>query len=243
VFSLRPVLLAGIILAYAHRADAGGCAAGSADKVIQNTEIQAPSGVAALLQFGYEHGVCLGIEAPGPDQLQEPAQLHMVRSTARGVAQALVKAAPDQISQSISENQGVLLFRNPDSTSRFTQLDAVIPEFAIPVGSLEFAEMRLSAAISMYLDPSIKGFAGSLHQGPHFVGPIEEHERSARDLLTLIASQAGGAWIAGLCPAAPGAGSLLKCWTILPYDLSPEIFRARVAQRVAELLKERNSLK
>jgi hypothetical protein len=100
----------------------------SADKVIQDTEIQEPSGVAALLRFGYEHGVCLGIEAPGPDQLQEPAQFHVVRSTAREVVQALLRATPDQLSQS----QGVILFHNPDSAGRFTQLDAVIPEFTIP---------------------------------------------------------------------------------------------------------------
>jgi hypothetical protein len=230
--------IAGMLLASGLLAQAGACRADAANQLADNAEIQAPSALAALLQFAYEHGVCVGIEAPGLDLLQGLGQVHVAHSAAGDVLRALLKEKPYQS----SEKGGVVLVRSADSTSRVTQLDVVVPEFKMPRATLASAEALLFQGIRLSLDPSIKGFAGSVLGDVAEVGPLDEHERSAREILTLLASQAGGAWVSGLCPVAADSSSK-ACWTIIPYDSDPEVFKSEVRHLVAKLLAERNSRK
>jgi hypothetical protein len=227
------------LLASACIASAGPCSADSASKPLDELEIRSSSLMAALLQFGYEHGVCLGIEAPGLDLLDQPIQLHLAGSTPGEVVQALLKGKAYQF----SEKGGVLLVRGSDSALQFTQLDTTIPDFTVPRTQLGFAELRLFIEIKRAADPSIQGFAGSIpgDLGPD-VGPFEEHERSAREILTVVTGQAGGAWISGLCPAKDA--SSMWCWKILPYTRStPVPFSDEINLRISELLAERKAQK
>jgi hypothetical protein len=230
-----------VFLMLASLGNAGACSADPANLLADGVEIEARSVLAALLQFGYERGVCLGIEAPGLDLLQEPVQLHFAHSTVGEVVRTLLNEKPYRI----SEEGRVIVIRSAESASRFTQLDATIPEFKMAPGtSLGWAEVRLFIEIRIAADPSLRstGFAGSILGEQPEIGPIEEYERSAREILTIMASQVGGAWVSGLCPAARDLPSR-PCWNVIPYGSNSELFRDLANLRVSERLAERSSLK
>jgi hypothetical protein len=235
----KSALIGAALMAFSCLADGAPCEAGSMDKVIDGAEIQGSSVLAAVLQFGYERGVCLGIEAPALEALQTPMRVQVARTTTREVLQTLLGATSYQI----SEKEGVIVLRSLDAGTTFTQLDATVPEFKLSRSSLAVAETKLFMEIKLSLDPSIKGFVGDMPGDPQLqIGLVEQYGHSARDVLTIIAGQVGGSWVSGLCPVT-GPNSVKKCWTVIPYGTSPEVFRNTVSLRAAELLKERASQK
>jgi hypothetical protein len=212
----------------------GGCN-GTLSTRVADVNIEQPSALAALLQFGSENGICLAVEAPGLDLLKRPGRIQASRPAVAYVIQTLLDGGAYQI----SESNGVILIRNADAMGQMTQLDLVVPEYKIPKLSVAWATLGLLVRLERLADPSIQGMAGSLsdRHPEDQIGPMDERGRTARELLTLIVSQsAGGAWVSGQC-LGPVAGR--ACWTVIQYRDEPEIVAAMIGNLVDQLTTER----
>jgi hypothetical protein len=212
-----------------------GCKIGLADQVT-DVHIAAKSALAALLQFGVETGVCLGIEGPGIDLLQGPAMIDAMRPTVAYIIDTLLIGKPYRT----FEQDGVILIRNLADTSHPTTLDTVLPEYVMgQKGSLASAEWGLQMRLVIIEDPSIHGVAGTYSDRvpDDQVGPFDEHGRTARAILTLLVSQStGAAWVSGRC-LPPVAGR--ACWTIFDYHDQPSALGSVIEDRIRALLRER----
>lgn len=195
------------------------------------------STVAALLQFGYQAGVCLGMESPGIDLLTQPAAFSPTPASILQVIKAMVGSRPYQV----SERDGVILIRSSESFSRSSQLDVAIPEYRIPKMSLAWASFALFTRLTLLADPSRTGIAGALsdRNQTDTVGPLEEHGRPARDLLTLMVGRSSGAaWISGLC-AGQTRGEDGPCWSLLDYKEDASVVGPVIRSLVDKLTNER----
>jgi hypothetical protein len=213
----------------------GACNIGLADQVT-DIHITAKSALAALLQFGVETSVCLGIEGPGIDLLQGPVTIDATRPTVSYIIDSLLIGK----SYRVFEQDGVILIRNLADASHPTTLDTVLPEYVIgQKGSLASAEWGLQMRLVIIEDPSIRGVAGTYSDRvpDDLVGPFDEHGRTARAILTLLVSQStGAAWVSGRC-LPPVAGR--ACWTIFDYHDERSALDSMLEDRIRGLLRER----
>ena len=212
----------------------GGCNSALSTHVA-DVNIEQPSALAALLQFASDNGICLAVEAPGLDLLKRPGRIQASRPAVAYVIQTLLDGGAYQL----SESNGVILIRNADSMEQMTQLDIVVPEYTITKLSMAWANFALLARLMRLADPSIQSIAGTLsdRHPEDQIGPMDEHGRTARELLTLIVSQsAGGAWVSGQC-LGPVSGR--ACWTVIQYRDEPEIVAAMIKNLVNRLAAER----
>ncbi len=208
----------------------GGCRSSLLSQVA-DVNIERPSSLAALLQFGSENEICLAVESPSLDLLTRPAGIHASHVAVAYVIQTLLDGARYQL----FESKGVIHIRNADMVSQMTQLDLVLPEYKIPRMSVAFAMLGLSVRLHRLADPSMQSMAASISDRfpDDQVGPMEERGRTARELLTLIVSQsAGGAWISGQC-----AGPLFQrpCWRVIQYVEERQSLESTVGNLVHEL--------
>jgi hypothetical protein len=227
-----------VSLGWALSAYAGGCNSILSTHVA-DVNIQQPSALAALLQFGAENGICLAVEAPGLDLLKRPGRIQASRPAVAYVIQTLLDGGAYQL----SESNGVILIRNADAMGQMTQLDIVVPEYTITKLSVAWANFALLVRLMRLADPSMQSIAGTLsdRHPEDQIGPMDEHGRTARELLTLIVSQsAGGAWVSGQC-LGPVSGR--ACWTVIQYRDEPEIVAATGRNLVNQLTTERTPLK
>ena len=205
---------------------------------VADVNIEQDSALAALLQFGSENGVCLAVEAPGLDLLKRPVRIHASHPAVVYVIQTLLDGARYQL----SESNGVIHIRNVETMAQMTQLDLVVPEYKFDRLSVAWATLGVSARLQRLADPSIQGIAGSLidRLPNNKIGPVDERGRTARELLTLIVSQSGGAWISGQC-----LGPVLSraCWTVIEYRDEPELVVSMAASLARELTAERTTPK
>ena len=206
---------------------------------VADVNIEQQSALAALLQFGSENGICLTVEAPGLVWLNRPARIHVSQPAVAYVIQTLLDGTQYQL----SESNGVILIRNAETPAQVTQLDIVVPEYTITKLSVAWANFALLARLMRLADPSMQSIAGTLsdRHPEDQIGPMDEHGRTARELLTLIVSQsAGGAWVSGQC-LEPVSGR--ACWTVIQYRDEPEIVAAMIRNLVDQLTTERAPLK
>jgi hypothetical protein len=216
----------------------GACKIGLKEQVA-DVHIQEDSVLAGLLRFGYESGVCLGIENPGLDMLNEPVRLDASQPMVSNVVQSLLGGRPYQV----SERDGVLLIRSKETVGPMNQLDIIVPDFKIGRISQAWANMALFARLVRLGEPSLQGFAGHLSDRvPNdTVGPFDESGRSARELLTLIVGQSNGAsWVSGECSRPAGGRA---CWSILEYQDEPPIVNSMIASVLSALIRERLDMK
>jgi len=212
----------------------GGCKT-SLFSAVPDVDIEQPSALAALLQFGFENGVCLAVEAPAIESLKKPVRIHLSHPTVAYVVEKLLKDARYQL----SESDGVILIRNVGTMGQTTQMDTVVPEYKIADMSVVMANFALVMRLHRLAAPTpLRGLGASI-LGDHpnnRVGPINEHGRTARELLTRIVGQSpGGAWVAGQC-----LGSVLQrpCWSVIEYSDERESVVGRIGHLVQELAAE-----
>ena len=224
-----------VALGWALSAYGGGCNSTLSTRVA-DVNIEQPSALAALLQFGSENGICLAVEAPGLDLLKRPGRIQASRPAVAYVIQTLLDGGAYQL----SESNGVILIRNADALRQMTQLDIVVPEYTITKLSVAWANLALHVRLLRLADPSMQSMAGSLsdRHPENKIGPMDEHGRTARELLTLIVSQSpgAGAWVSGQC-LGPVSGR--ACWTVIQYRDEPEIVTAMIGNLVNQLTTER----
>lgn len=228
-------LVSSILTCWAYGADCSK----SLSTQVADVNIEQPSALAALLQFGSENGVCFALESPGLDLIEQPGRISASRPSVVYVVQTLLGGARYQL----SESHGVILIRNVEAMGRMTQLDVVVPEYKIPRMSVAWANFGLRARLMRLADPSVQSIAGSLSDRLPYnrVGPMDERGRTARELLTLIVSQSlGGAWISERCL---GPMSSRACWTIVEYRDNRETIAAMINHIVHDLTAEWRSPK
>ena len=217
----------------------GACDAGLSTQVA-DVNLQQESALAALLHFGSENGICLAVEGPGLDLLRGGVRIQASHPTVAYVIQTLLNGGSYQF----SENHGVIYIRNAGAMPQMTQLDTVVPEYTIPRMSIARAMLGLFIRLERLADPSL-GNMGIHYSDPYpddQVGPMDEHGRTARELLTLIVSQSpGSAWVSGQC-LGPVTASQGPCWTVLSYRDLPKN-AAIVENLVGKLTVERISAK
>jgi hypothetical protein len=219
---------------------ANGCRFHLSDHV-GDVNIEANSGLEALLRFGLATGVCLGVETPDIAFLKRAVQLHASRPAVAYVIQSLLGTSRFQV----SEREGVILLKGIETTEPDSQLDVALSEFQLQRVTVAWASLSLFAKLMLLANPSIHGFAGHLSDRvpDDQVGPFEEHGRTVRDLLTLIVGRsAGGAWVSGRC-AGPAQSANGPCWTILQYRDQPDIAASVIADIVRRLTSEQESTK
>jgi len=217
-----------------------GCNAGLATQVA-DVNVEQQSVFAALLQFGSDTGVCFALEAPGLDLLKRAASVHASRPAVAYVIQSLLTGGPYQV----SESHGVILVRNADSIRQTTQLDTAVLEYTIPRMSVTRAIFGLRARLKRLADPSIQTLLGTYSDRfpDDQEGPMDEHGRTVRDLLTMIVGQSrGGAWISGQCSGQSNA-TQAPCWNLVSYHEEPETLVAMIANLTNKLAVERTPQK
>ena len=235
----RRVCAWSVSLIWALSAYGGGCDRTLSARVA-DVNIEQQSALAALLEFGSENGICLAVEAPGLDLLNRPARIHASQPAIAYVIQTLLNGTQYQL----SESNGVILIRSAEMPAQATtQLDLVVPEYTTTKLSVAWANFALLVRLMRLADPSMQSVAGTLsdRHPEDEIGPMDEHGRTARELLTLIVSQSpGGAWVSGQC-LGPLSGR--ACWTVIQYRDEPEIVAAMVRNLVNQLITERASKK
>lgn len=213
------LLFIGLVFSLAPAGHASGDHGCKADRklsdVITGLHIAKATRLAALIRLGYEKNICFGLEAPDPTVLSETVRVNSSRITVEAAFQQLLG---NQTTYEFSEQNGIILIRRTDFG---TWLDHNI-SFAVGRTTVQWASMSLYMEVARLADPSIGGFAGDYNPGNtnDFVGPVNEQEKSLRDLLTLIVrSSRGGAWISGRCAVTDESIAREPCWTILEYTL------------------------
>jgi hypothetical protein len=215
-----------------------GCSAGLATKVA-DVNLEQRSAFAALVQFGAESGVCLALEGPGLDLFKGSVSVRASHPTVAYVIQSLLNGGSYQL----LESSGAILIRSTDSVRRTTQLDTVVPEYTIPKMSVTKANFALRARLLRLANPSVQGVPASISDRfpDDQIGPIDEHGRTIRDLLTLITRQSpGGAWISGRC-SGPGSAWADPCWDLVSYHEEPGTLAAIIANLSNKLVVERTT--
>ena len=119
-----------------------------------------------------------------------------------------------------------------------SQLDTVVPQFKIGSITVPEASLALFFALKRLNNPSIQGFAGDYsNRFPQDkVLPIDEQNRTAREILTkIVGNSHGGAWVAGPCSMAELKTSGQTCWTVLEYRNDADVLSGDVGYMVREL--------
>ena len=107
---MRIMLMCEIVFCYSaflSLAYGAGCHVGLTAEV-RDVDLSEASALSALLHFGYQSGVCLGIESPEPDLLASPAHLKVQVGTVAHAIGAVLRDKPYQF----SEHEGVVLIQS-----------------------------------------------------------------------------------------------------------------------------------
>ena len=197
-----------------------------------NVRLARATRLTALIRFGYENRLCLGIENPDPAMLTETVRLNGPRLT---VEAALRQILPEKHVYELSEQDGLVLIRRAD-VNRATWLDHKLPSFVLNRTSVQWAGVSLFVALARLADPNVGDLAGGYDPGNsnNLVGPFNEQDKRLRDLLSLVVRRSyGGAWISTECAVVDESITHKPCWTILEYGAP---LQSAVAQ-AAEFLK------
>lgn len=214
------------------------CSLGLGDKV-SHVQLKAESGFAALLLFGYEHGVCLGIENPGLGLLKGGRQIYLSNATVNEIVRRILGSESYQI----TESQGVVLIRNSEALKRSSVLDNVLPEYTIPKMSLPWASEAIRMRLVRLADPS-KGYAGSLSDRlpQETTGPLSLGGRTVRDILTgIVGGSSGAAWVSGRC-AGKYRNDVSPCWNFFQYQENRRTFEDLLSFILDRFTREESGL-
>jgi hypothetical protein len=171
----------------------------------------------ALLWFGHDERVCLGIEFSGPE-LNREVQVWEVKSTVRKIIERILRSSEEY---ELSVSDGVVLIRRK-GTRPPAWLDHRLPKFDSPKMELMRAGTGLWMRLELDMDPSIRGFGGDgpVTDPPDEVGPFHERGRTVGQLLVrIVASSRGAAWF----PTTKGVrvsfpASVNRFWTLVTYS-------------------------
>lgn len=203
--------------------------------IINVRAITGESALSALVQLGRQTNVCLGIEVTDLDLLSRPVSI-----VARNKALGSVMREVLQHSQryDVSVEDAVVQVHTAGRSTIATQLDVVVPEYKTESLTVAEASLALLFRLKKLYDPSIGGFGGNYSDRfpEDKVLPIDEHGKTAREILTqVVTNSRSGAWIAGPCPMAELRTSGRTCWTILEYRDDPETLAKQIDNIVHDL--------
>ena len=184
---------------------------------LDEVSVHQESILVGLVQVGYQHHVCLGIENPDAEILTRRVS---VDSRSLSVGELVQQMLPPGRRYTITEENGVVLIRGKEPVVAKSWLDEHVPSFEVPRASVQEVSNALYMTIAMLADPSIQGFAGTHRTGDpgDKVGPISEHGRTLRELLNVILiGSGGGTWISSTCSRADSEITQRPCWTTIQY--------------------------
>lgn len=209
-------------------------------EVVNVGSIIADSALSALVRLGQQTNVCLGIEVTDPDLLSPSVSAIAQNKELGAVIREILKNSQQY---EVVVGDGIVLVHVAGRSTIPTQLDVVVPEYKIDSLTVPEASLALFFRLKRLDDPSIQGFGGNYSDRfpEDKVLPIDEHGKTARDLLTkVVTNSRSGAWIAGPCPMVELRTSGQTCWTILEYRNDPEAL-ARQVSNISHGLRHRTA--
>jgi hypothetical protein len=170
-----------------------------------------------LLKFAHQQNLRIAIEYVDRNSLDQPIEVNLRDQTVR---QGLDEILRQGHGYSWRIHNGIIEIRNKHGSKRADkQLDTVIPVFKIPAStSVKMASAMLWMNLQMKLDPSVKGFAGSILEGAETskVNPTTLNNRTVRQILAYIVlnSRAEG-WIVAGPPECLGYTPHCGLWSLV----------------------------
>lgn len=153
-----------------------------------------------LLKFSHQQHLRIAVEYVDRASMDQPINVELQNKTVR---QALVSILRNGHGYSWRLRNGIIEITNRRGSKRFeNQLNIVIPEFEISEGeTAKMASCMLWWNLQLKLDPTLKGFGGSILEGVETstVRPAVLHNRTVREILAYIVlnSRAEGWIVAG----------------------------------------------
>jgi hypothetical protein len=170
----------------------------------------------------------LGIEITDPDLLSPSVSVIAQNKQLGAVIREILKNSQQY---EVVVGDAIVLVHVAGRSTIPTQLDIVVPEYKIDSLTVPEASLALFFRLKRLYDPSIRGFGGNYSDRfpEDKVLPIDEHGKTARDLLTkVVTNSRSGAWTAGPCPTVELRASGQTCWTILEYRNDPETLAKQI---------------
>src|SRR6266705_394063 len=170
-----------------------------------------------LLKFSHQQNLRIAVEYIDRASMDQPAVVTLQNKTVRQGLDEILRQGRDY---SWRLRNGIIEIRNKHGSKRADkQLDTVIPVFTIPARtSVKMASAMLWMNLQMKLDPSVKGFGGSILEGAETsnVKPATLSNRSVRQILAYIVlnSRAEG-WIVAGPPECLGYTPHCDLWLLV----------------------------
>ncbi len=177
----------------------------------------------ALLRLGQQYRIPLGIE-----YVDREAITTKIRIAARDgtVATVLDRILPRSRGYYWHEEEGVIVVSHRKVPRGSKNLfNTRIGKFQSQAATIQELSNLLRMELELSLSPSIGGFAGSFAAGPvqTKIPPLNVQNKTVRDILNLVISQAqGAAWIVQAPPEQLGALRSRSLWGIVTYDSPPK---------------------
>ncbi len=184
---------------------------------ISHFSIGQTSALDALLWFGRDNRLCLGIEFSGPEL---DRQVH-VEADHTTVGDVMKEILGSRTAYQFLLADGVILIRRRGGKPP-AWLDHRLRQFEQPRMELMSADAGLWMALERGVNPSQQGFAGDspLTEPIDDVGPFNERRKTVRQLLIkIVGSSRGASWF----PTSQGVGvsfpaSINRFWTLVTYS-------------------------
>lgn len=189
------ILAAAVSFAWADRANAGCKVPRPLDGTVTEYRARRVPAIEAVFEIGRITGVCFGVEAllPALSRSLIDVDLHAV-----SVRDALRHVLSEVPAAKVEEWDGIVLIRPAEQPAK-SWLDYRIAEFESRAAPLQTVNNLLYMTLVMQADPRIRGIAGNYPPGDEsdIAGPFREHNRSLRELLSLLLlNSRGGVWVA-----------------------------------------------
>lgn len=179
------------------------------------------SRLAALVRFGRENHISLGVESLAGN----PLHLTPLNPTGNTVKSTILQILGASGSYHLYCVNGVVIIRD-DRVPSPKWLDRRLPSFQIPKATLATANIGLWMRVEKFLDPSQRGFGGDGPPGDpeDQIGPYNIKGATIRRLLCVIAgSSKGAAWVTadGRANQVLGTAGVNRLWTLVLYATGP----------------------
>jgi hypothetical protein len=185
-----------------------------------------------LLKFAHDQNLRIAIEYVDRDSLDRPIAVNLQKTT---IQQGLGVIVRNGNGYKWQIRNGIVEIRNKRCSKRADKLlDAAIPDFKIPaMASVKMASAMLWMNLQAKLDPSVKGFGGSILEGAETskVNPATLHNRTVREILAYVVlhSRAEG-WIVAGPPECLGYTPYCGLWLLVENAPGDPSYRALLDQ-------------
>jgi hypothetical protein len=168
----------------------------------------------ALVRFGRENGIPLGIEF-STTELDDTVNVSTPATDVWGVLSSILGVTRQY---SLASARGVVSIRAVDVPPP-AWLDHRVRRFRLPRTQISWASMMLWMTVETIIDPAKKGFAGDYPPGDpnDRVGPMDVRDVTVRELLNRIVGASGhSSWIVTRQGARIlGPASINRLWTTM----------------------------